>query len=40
MLNHGTSIGQLAWMAADTSFNQANIDLVGLAKTGLEYLPG
>lgn len=40
MLNHGTTVGELAWLAADTSFNQLNIDLVGLAKTGLEYLPG
>ncbi|MRD55324.1 hypothetical protein GH816_02045 [Betaproteobacteria bacterium LSUCC0115] len=32
------SIGQLTTLAADTSFNMENIDLVGLAQTGLEYL--
>lgn len=39
MLDAGQlSIGQLTTLAADTSFNTSNIDLVGLAQTGLEYL--
>lgn len=39
MLNGGTSIGALAVLAADTALNIANIDLVGLAQTGLDFLP-
>ncbi|WP_374435243.1 calcium-binding protein [Inhella sp.] len=39
MLNSGTSIGALAVLAADTALNIANIDLVGLAQTGLDFLP-
>ncbi|NRF67080.1 hypothetical protein HLB44_08815 [Aquincola sp. S2] len=31
------SVGALTVLAADTSFNTANINLVGLAQTGLEY---
>jgi len=31
------SIGGLAALAADTSFNTTNIDLVGLSQTGLGY---
>jgi len=38
LLVQGTSIGQLTVLAADTPLNAANIDLVGLAKTGIEYL--
>ncbi len=38
MLNSGMTIGQLGLLAADTELNQANINLVGLAVTGLEYL--
>jgi hypothetical protein len=33
------SIGTLGVLAADTSYNLANINLVGLAQTGLEYIP-
>jgi hypothetical protein len=32
------SIGSLTALAADTSFNTTNIDLVGLSQTGLEYV--
>jgi hypothetical protein len=39
LLNGGMSIGALAVLAADTAFNTSNIDLVGLAKTGVEYIP-
>lgn len=39
MLDSGQlSIGQLTTLAADTSFNIDNIDLVGLARVGLEYV--
>ncbi|MRD55325.1 hypothetical protein GH816_02050 [Betaproteobacteria bacterium LSUCC0115] len=39
MLDSGQlGIGQLTTLAADTSFNTDNIDLIGLAQTGLEYL--
>jgi len=31
--------GALGVLAADTSFNAANINLTGLADTGIEYLP-
>ncbi len=37
MLNNGLSIGQLGMLAADTDLNKVNIDLVGLAQTGLAY---
>lgn len=38
MLDSGRlSIGALTTLAADTSLNITNIDLVGLAKTGIEY---
>ena len=33
------TIGSLGVLAAETDLNKANIDLVGLVKTGLEYLP-
>lgn len=38
MLANGTNPGVLVQFAADTSYNKANIDLVGLAKTGLGYV--
>jgi hypothetical protein len=31
--------GALAHLAADSSFNTTNINLVGLAQTGIEYIP-
>ena len=37
LLDGGLSIGALAVMAADTSLNATNIDLAGLAGTGLAY---
>lgn len=37
MLNSGTSIGVLGVLAADTALNQENINLSGLAQTGLAY---
>lgn len=39
LLENGTTAGALAHMAAETSFNTANINIVGLAQTGIEYLP-
>jgi hypothetical protein len=33
------SAGALSDLAADTSFNTVNINLVGLAQTGIEYIP-
>ena len=39
MLSDGMRIGDLVVMAADTSFNTTNINLVGLAQTGIEYIP-
>ena len=39
MLENGMSAGALAHLAADTSFNTTNINLVGLAQTGIEYMP-
>ena len=39
MLASGTKVGDLAVMAADTSFNATNINLTGLAQTGIEYTP-
>ena len=39
MLDSGQmSIGALATLAADTSFNTTNIGLVGLSQTGIEYV--
>ncbi|MDB5872770.1 MAG: hypothetical protein JWQ07_2212 [Ramlibacter sp.] len=37
LLEGGMSVGVLTAMAADTSFNISNVDLVGLARTGLAY---
>lgn len=39
LLDDGMSPGALAWLAADTTFNKVNINLVGLAQTGIEYIP-
>lgn len=39
MLSSGTKVGDLAVMAADTTYNTANINLTGLAQTGIEYIP-
>lgn len=40
MLEDGVfSSAELAWAAADTPLNAANIDLAGLAQTGLDYIP-
>jgi hypothetical protein len=38
LLEGGMSSGELAVLAAETDLNQQNIDLPGLARTGLEYL--
>lgn len=38
MLNNGMTVGALGVLAADTSINKANIDLVGLQMSGIEYL--
>jgi hypothetical protein len=39
LLENGMSAGALAHLAADSSFNITNINLVGLAQTGIEYIP-
>jgi hypothetical protein len=39
MLTDGMKIGDLVVLAAETSFNKTNINLVGLAQTGIEYIP-
>jgi hypothetical protein len=40
LLDNGTfTVGGLGVLAADTELNKVNINLVGLAQTGLEYLP-
>jgi len=39
LLDNGMSAGALARLAADTAFNTTNINLVGLAQTGIEYIP-
>ena len=39
MLEDGMTPGALAHLAADTLLNTTNIDLVGLAQTGIEYTP-
>ena len=38
LLENGMTPGALARLAADTSFNTMNINLVGLAQTGIEYM--
>jgi hypothetical protein len=37
MLNDGMKAGDLVVLAAETTFNTSNINLVGLALTGIEY---
>lgn len=39
MLTDGIKVGDLVVLAADTSFNTTNINLVGLAQTGIEFIP-
>jgi len=39
LLENGMTAGALAQLAADSSFNKTNINLVGLAQTGIEYIP-
>jgi len=39
MLASGTKAGDLAVMAADSSFNTNNINLTGLVQSGIEYTP-
>ena len=39
LLENGMTAGALAHLAADTSFNTTNINLIGLAQTGIEDLP-
>ena len=39
LLENGMTAGALAHLAADTSLNTTNINLVGLAQTGIEYIP-
>jgi len=38
MLANEMKAGDLVVLAADTAFNTSNINLVGLAQTGLEYI--
>jgi Ca2+-binding RTX toxin-like protein len=38
MLTDGMKVGDLVVLAADTSFNTANVNLIGLAQTGIEYI--
>ena len=39
MLTDGMTSGALAHLAADTSMNATNINLIGLVQNGIEYLP-
>jgi hypothetical protein len=39
LLENGMSAGALAHLAADSTFNTTNINLIGLAQTGIEYIP-
>ena len=39
LLENGMTAGALAQLAGDSSFNTTNINLVGLAQTGIEYIP-
>lgn len=39
MLDSGTTIGALTVLAADTSFNTDNIQLLGLVQSGIEFTP-
>jgi hypothetical protein len=38
MLNTGMTVGQLGVLAADTDINQNNINIAGLATTGIEFI--
>jgi hypothetical protein len=37
--NQTYTVASLAVLAADTEYNKANVNLIGLAQTGLAYLP-
>lgn len=39
MLVDGTAVGDLVVLAADTTFNLSNINLIGLTQLGIEYTP-
>jgi hypothetical protein len=39
LLENGMTAGALAHLAADTPSNTVNINLIGLAQTGIEYIP-
>jgi hypothetical protein len=39
LLENGMTAGALTRLAADTALNTTNINLVGLAQTGIEYIP-
>ena len=39
LLENGMSAGAIAHLAGDTTLNATNINLVGLAQTGIEYIP-
>jgi hypothetical protein len=39
LLQNGMTPGTLAQLAANSTFNTSNINLVGLAQTGIEYIP-
>lgn len=39
LLENGMTAGALAHLAAGSSYNTSNINLVGLAQTGIEYIP-
>jgi hypothetical protein len=39
LLNNGMTPGQLVQLAADSTYNIANIDLVGLSQSGIDYIP-
>ena len=39
LLENGMTAGAFAHLAADSSFNTTNINLVGLVQTGIEYIP-
>ena len=39
MLSSGTTVGQLAKLAADTELNALQINLAGLQLNGVEYTP-
>ena len=39
LLENGMTAGALAHLAADSNLNTTNINLIGLAETGIEYIP-